>query len=282
MLMQGFEEIVERLRRSTVQVRVGRRGHGSGIIVKPEGLIVTNAHVAAFSPLQVQLWDGTRLQADLQLRDVTRDLATLRVLKSGLPATELADSDQLRIGEPVIAIGNPLGFLGALTTGVVGGIGRVPGLGPGKWIQSDVQLAPGSSGGPLASRHGVVGINTMVAGRVGLAVPSNRVSYLLERGLSPAPLGIIVRPVPITIAGRDRLGLVVLEIVKNRAADMASLILGDILIGVDGRDINELEDFEDALAGTGERPVRLQFLRGDRTHIRTVAVRPGAPNTAAA
>jgi serine protease Do len=282
MLMEGFGEIAEKLRRSTVQVKVGRRGHGSGIIVKPEGLIVTNAHVAASTPLEVHLWDGTSVAADLELRDVTRDLAILRVFKSALPAAGLADSSQVRVGEPVIAIGNPWGFLGALTAGVVCGIGRVPGLGMANWIQSNVQLAPGNSGGPLASAQGVVGINTMIAGRVGLAVPSNNVRRLLEGRLSRAPLGVVVRPVAITVTSKERLGLVVLEIVRNSAAEMASLMVGDILIGVDGKDLNSLEDFEEALVGAGERLIRLQFLRGDRTHVRTVAVRLGAPNTAAA
>lgn len=278
---EGFGEVAEKLRRSTVEVRAGRRGRGSGIIVKPEGLIVTNAHVAERGPLEVQFWDGNRVQAEFEVRDGGRDLAILRVPKSGLSAVEFADSDQLRIGEPVIAIGNPLGFLGALTTGVVRGIGPLPGLGFRKWIQSDVQLAPGNSGGPLATMQGVVGINTMVAGRVGLAVPSSSVRQLLERGLSPAPLGVVVRPVPISLMGKSQLGLVVLEIANNSAADRASLMLGDVLVGVDGKNLEALEDFDHALAGTGERLVRIHFLRGDRTHLRMVAVCLGAPQVAA-
>ena len=93
MPVPGFGEIAEKLRRSTVHVSAGRRGRGSGIIVKPEGAIVTNAHVAAFSPIEVQLWDGTRERADLLLRDAGRDLAILRVSRSGLSAAALADSD---------------------------------------------------------------------------------------------------------------------------------------------------------------------------------------------
>jgi hypothetical protein len=87
-------------------------------------VIVTNAHVAAFSPLAVELWDGTRAPARLDLCDTVRDIAILRVSLFDLPAAQLADSDQLRVGELVIAIGNPLGFIGALTTGVVHAVGR--------------------------------------------------------------------------------------------------------------------------------------------------------------
>jgi serine protease Do len=283
MPLDGFGEIAEKLRRSTVHVNAGRRGNGSGIIVKPDGVIVTNAHVAAAGPIRVQLWDGTRSPADLLLRDVERDLALLRISKSGLPAATLADSDQLRVGELVIAIGNPLGFTGALTTGVVYAIGRTPGLGFRKWVQADIRLAPGNSGGPLADARGrVVGVNTMIAAGVGLAVPSNGVSRLLERGAGRAELGVVVRPVQVTVQGKECVGLMIVEIIKSSAAEMASLMLGDILIGVEGRSLDSIEDFERALAGVGERVVRLQFLRGDRATIRTVAARIGLPSTAAA
>ena len=236
MPVPGFGEIAEKLRRSTVHVSAGRRGRGSGIIVKPEGAIVTNAHVAAFSPIEVQLWDGTRERADLLLRDAGRDLAILRVSRSGLSAAALADSDQLRVGELVIAIGNPFGFIGAVTTGVVHAVGRVPGLGPRKWDQADVRLAPGNSGGPLADAQGrVIGINTMIAGGVGLAVPSNAVLRLLSTSrieLPRYPLGVVVRPAEISMNGRMRLGLVIVEVIENSAAETASLMLGDILIGL--------------------------------------------------
>jgi serine protease Do len=297
MTVAGFGEIAEKLRRSTVEVRAGRRGHGSGIIVKPQGVLVTNAHVATFGPLDVEMWDGARASADLVLRDPGRDLAVLRIAgrtAAGLPAATLADSDQLRVGELVIAIGNPLGFTGALTTGVVHGVGRVRGLGPVKWIQADVRLAPGNSGGPLANVRGqVVGINTMIAQGLGLAVPSNTVSRLLNGGRSEAPLGVVARPVEITRGGRQRLGFLILEVVKNSAAETASLLLGDILVGVEGHAFDSIEDFERELEraqrrsrmagrGSGERVVRFEFLRGDRANVRTVAVLLGLPHLAAA
>lgn len=283
MAIPGFGEIAEKLRRSTVHVRAGRHGHGSGVIVKPEGVIVTNAHVAAFRPIEIELWDGRCSEANLSMRDAVRDVAVLRVPLSELPAAPLADSDQIRVGDLVIAVGNPLGFTGALTTGVVHALGRVPGLGPMEWIQADARLAPGNSGGPLADARGhVVGINTMIRGGVGLAVPSNTVSRLLRRRRSEAPLGVVTGPVQISVRGTARLGFMILEIVKDSAAEAASLTLGDIVIGANGHTLNSLEDLEQVLEGTGERVVRLQFVRGERSNIRTVAVRLGLMDMAAA
>ncbi len=279
----NFGEIAEKLRRSTVQVNAGRRGQGSGLIVDPAGVIVTNAHVAVSAPLEIELWNGTRAQATLSSRDATRDVAILRVALTGLPAARLADSDQLRVGELVIAIGNPLGFTGALTTGIVHAVGRVPSLGPMKWIQADVRLAPGNSGGPLANARGqVVGINTMVAAGIGLAVPSNTISRLLKGETSRASLGIVASPVQVSVNQKNRLGLAILEIAKNSAAEAGSLLLGDIIIGVNGRPLDSFDDLEGALDSDSERVARFQFLRGDRSNIRTVAIRLGYRNTAAA
>jgi serine protease Do len=276
MLPHGFGEIGETLRRSTVEVRANRRGQGSGLIVGSDGFIVTNSHVATSADATVQLWDGATHAAKLVARDGVRDLALLRIHKSGLPAAELADSDRLRVGELVIAIGNPLGFIGALTTGVVHAVGRVNGLGPMKWIQSDVQLAPGNSGGPLADSRGrVVGINTMVAAGLGLAIPSNAITKLLDLKTAGSPLGVLIRPVPMLVDGKHQLGMLVLEVVKDSAAEMASLMVGDILTGGEDLTFHSLDDFEHLLNGSGERVLRLQFLRGDRTLMRTAVVRLG-------
>jgi serine protease Do len=286
MFPPGFGEVAERLRRSTVHISAGGPGHGSGIIVRSEGIIVTNAHVASarmnFGQLTVGLWDGRSFPAEIAASDSRRDLAILRLAASELPAAPLGDSNRLRPGELVIAIGNPLGFMGALTAGVVHAVGPLPGLGPRKWIQAGVRLAPGNSGGPLADAAGnVVGVNTMVAGRLGLAVPSNEVARLL-RGESSQPLGVTLRPVRVTAEGRERLGLIVLEVAPNSAASRASLLPGDILVGGDGRFFTALEDLEDALQDSSERVLRLQFVRGDPSKIRSVAVRLGVSHSVAA
>jgi serine protease Do len=178
--MRGFGEIAEALRRSTVAVRDGRRGHGSGIIWSRNGLILTNAHVAAAGSAEIELWDGRRLPARVLLRDPWRDLALLGAHASDLPAAAIANSDGVRPGELAIAVGNPLGFAGAISTGVIHSVGPIRGMGRQRWIRAGVQLAPGNSGGPLANARGeVVGINTAIVHGLGIAAPSNSAAELV-------------------------------------------------------------------------------------------------------
>src|SRR5438270_11066313 len=117
--MRGFGEIAERLRRSTAQVFAGDRAIGSGVVWSADGAILTNAHVARGSAVRVELWDGRRFSAAVTARDARRDLALLRISADGLEPATAGDSAALRPGELVMAIGSPLGFAGALSTGVV-------------------------------------------------------------------------------------------------------------------------------------------------------------------
>src|SRR5713101_1308502 len=196
MPIHGLGEIAEKLRRSTVLVSPGGRGNGSGVIWSADGVIITNAHVAHASQMRIQLWDGREFDAALVSRDTRRDLAELRIAATNLPAATAADSAQVRPGELAIAIGNPLGFVGALTTGVIHAVGPIRRLGAQTWVQASVRLAPGNSGGPLADAHGrVIGLNTMVAGHLALAIPSNTVSQFLVAGSGDAWLGVTVHPV---------------------------------------------------------------------------------------
>jgi len=126
MALESFGQIAEQLRRSTVQVASGRRGQGSGFIVKSDGVIVTNAHVVGEANLMVRLWNGSSFPASLKTRSTRRDLAVLHIATTNLTPVTLANSDDLRVGELVIAVGNPLGFMGAVTTGIVHAIGRRP------------------------------------------------------------------------------------------------------------------------------------------------------------
>jgi serine protease Do len=283
MTQAGFGAVAEALRRTTVQVGGGGRGYGSGVILSADGLIVTNAHVVRSSHSQVQLWDGRTLEAVVTSRDLTRDLAALLASASGLPTATLADSSKARVGELVLAVGNPLGFVGALSTGIIHAAGAVRGLGMSSWLQADVQLAPGNSGGPLADAQGrVLGINTMVAGGLALAIPSNDVARFLANGPSHSLLGIEVRPVRIVVRDENRIGLLVIGVNPGGPASMASLMIGDILIGVDGVLFRSANDLEMALQGTAERILNLLFLRGDRRNIRRVAVRLGMARRVAA
>ena len=172
-MARAFGEVAERLRRSTVEVRLRGAHHqegggGSGVIATADGQIVTNAHVARGADASVRLWDGREFPATLMARDARRDLAALKVDAAGLPAATFGDSGALRVGELVMAIGNPMGFIGALTTGVVHALGGLSGFGRQSWVLADVRLAPGNSGGPLADAYGrVVGINTMIVNGLG-------------------------------------------------------------------------------------------------------------------
>jgi serine protease Do len=246
------------------------------VLWDPHGLIITNAHVASGKHMQVQLWDGREFDAVISSRDPRLDLAALGIEASGLPAAVAADSSKVRPGELAIAIGNPLGFVGALTTGVVHAVGPLRRFGPRPWIQADVRLAPGNSGGPLADAHGrVIGINTMVAGRLALAIPSNTVQQFLTGGARGSWLGVTVRPVFVPRASQRVFALAVLEVEPGSPAARASLLTGDILLGAEGGNFQSLDDLAGALHGNGPRVIRLEFLRGDYSRVRRVAVQLG-------
>src|SRR5712675_2405516 len=227
MAVTGFGEIAEKLRRSTVLVHAGGRGSGSGVIWSSDGSVSTNAHVARAAQISLQLWDGREFNATVASRDPSRDLALLRIAATNLPSVLVADSSQVRPGELAIAIGNPMGFVGALTTGVIHAVGPLQGLGTQSWVQASVRLAPGNSGGPLADAQGrVIGINTMVAGRLALAVPSNVVRQFSAGGTSDGWLGVSVHPVRLPPRDGNRFGLVLLEVEPGSPAAQASLLPG--------------------------------------------------------
>jgi S1-C subfamily serine protease len=179
--------VVENVRRSLVQITNGRRGTGAGTIWHADGLIVTNAHVVGRRSLRVTLPDGRTLPVRLLARDASRDLAALAVDATGLPTSELGQSKQLQPGQWVLALGHPWGVAGAVTAGVVIGVGPPPEmpLPQRELIQVGLCLRPGHSGGPLVDVHGrLVGINTMMAGpEVGLAVPVHVVKTFLRQAL---------------------------------------------------------------------------------------------------
>jgi serine protease Do len=269
----GFGEVAEQLRRSAVLIQAG--GSGSGVIWSTDGMIVTNAHVVRGSQVGVQLWDGREIEAKIMSRNLRHDIALLRVDANNLPAAVAADSTEVRPGELAIAIGNPLGFIGALTTGTVHAIGPLRGLGRQSWIQASLRLAPGNSGGPLADARGrIIGINTMVAGRLALAIPSNTVQDFLSAGPSDSWLGVTVHPVRVPhLGGRSRaFGLVILEIEPGSPAANASLLPGDILLGTEEKPFAATADLSKALGGCGPRVLRLEFLRGDNLRVRRVSV----------
>src|SRR5438132_1769519 len=279
MAVTGFGEIAEKLRRSTVVIHARGRGSGSGVIWSSDGTIVTNAHVVRSAQVSLQLWDGREFDATVATRDPRRDLAVLRIDARNLPLALVADSSQVRPGELAIAIGNPMGFVGALTTGVIHAIGPLRGLGSQTWVQASVRLAPGNSGGPLADARGhVIGINTMVAGRLALAIPSNAVRDFIAGGPCSAWLGVAVHPVRLPRATGRAFGLVLLEVEPDSPAAQASLMAGDILLGTEEGRFQSVEDLAAAIDGQSLRLLRLEFLRGDYSRVRRVTVRLGDSN----
>ena len=256
------------LRRSTVQVRSRRMVVGSGVIWK-SGLIITNAHVVRGSHATVELSDGRVFDAACTVRDTHQDLAALKVAAVDNRAATIGDSDSLRVGQLVLAVGNPLGIV-ALTTGIIHAIDSKDAF--SKWVQADVRLAPGNSGGPLADVQGrVIGINTLIAGGVALAVPSNVVERFVQLGEGPL-LGVTIQPVLVPLETKRIFGLLILEVHRSSLAATANLLTGDVLIGADGKLFNALEDLGKALQVAPSNNIKLDFIRGGKRM--TSVVRP--------
>jgi serine protease Do len=262
--------VAEALRRSTVQVRGARGGSGSAVVIKPQYLI-TNAHVIGGDGVDVESWEGKSHPATVVRLDRSRDLALLQAPDLDAPAAPLGDSSRLQPGSPIVAVGNPLGFIGAVSTGVVHAVGSIAGFGGREWIQADVRLAPGNSGGPLSDWNGyVIGINTMiVSGGLALAIPSRAVQAFFTRSLSGRSLGVALRPI---LMKSGEVGLMLLEITGGGAADAASLLPGDILVGANGRPFRDADDLQIEMDRPGPL-LRLDFHRGGQPNLRHVTVR---------
>jgi serine protease Do len=273
--------MVGRAHQSVVQVRARGRGVGAGVIWDEKGLVLTNHHVVAGrhrgAKTAVVLSEGREFDAGVVKSSRDLDLALLRVEggPGDLPTLPVGDSDALRVGELVYAIGHPWGRLGAVTAGVVSAIGVAGGPGGrARYVQSDVSLAPGNSGGPLLNARGeVVGINAMIFGRLALSIPSNAASAWLAGAQQPRPrLGVRVLPVeiPTSLRGADlkipEAGLMVAALDAGGPAEKAGLMVGDVLLGVDGGTPGEVDVLLDAIAGAGHS-VRLRLMRGGKISL---------------
>ncbi len=176
--------MLTRVSRSLVVIQNGHHGAGAGVIVREEGVILTNNHVAGQGRLTVGLADGRSLPASVVARRPEFDLALLHVDARGLPVALMADSRNARVGQLVFAVGHPWGQVGYVTAGILTGTGAAQTRDGRTFsiLRSDVQLAPGNSGGPLVNAVGaVIGINTMiVGGDQGIAIPSQLASVFLE------------------------------------------------------------------------------------------------------
>lgn len=177
--------IADRLQQVTVEIFCPGGG-GAGILWAPD-LIVTNAHVARASRVRIRLADDREVEARLIAADRRQDLALLRMPRVEIAPAALTDSDALRVGVLVVALGHPLGLRRTLTAGVVHAVAPSP-AGGRRWIHADLRLAPGNSGGPLADTAArVVGINTMIAGDLALAIPMNEVRRFVGMTVPDTP-----------------------------------------------------------------------------------------------
>jgi serine protease Do len=281
-LASELEALAGALRRSTVQVRGRGPGGGSGIVWGPDGLILTNAHVARGPRLEVELADGRVLPATLGARDPELDLASLRVEAHDLPAAAVGDSAELRVGQLVFAAGHPFGVTGAVTAGIVHGFGGSPG--GAEWVLADLRLAPGNSGGPLADARGrVVGVNSMISGGRAFAIPSHVVQRFLASPSATPTLGVELQPVAVRGDGGRSLGLLVLEVAPASAAERAGVLAGDVLLGAAGRRFRAGGDLRRALReASPSAALELELLRAGRPIVLPVQLEVRPPLAEAA
>lgn len=295
------EAVVAKFRPAVVQINVltqQGQGVGSGVIIDKRGYIVTNNHVIdGARQIQVALFDGKTLPAQLMGGSPPDDLAVLKVTppSSGLTVATLGDSSQLRVGQEVLAIGNPLGITQTVTNGIVSALGRTVDTIPDA-IQTDAPINPGNSGGALVDLQGkLVGIPTSAAidpqfktpaNGVGFAVPSNRVQFivpqLIESGKvtnsGRAALGVNVTDVDQILAAKNNLGIdrgvFIVNVTPGGAATQAGLKAGDVIVRVDGKDVYDVSSLGDALVTKkpGESAA-VQIYRG--TQQQTIQVKLG-------
>lgn len=305
-LSEATARLAAQARVSVAQAQVGERGIGTAIIWEvgepdatgeAEATVITNAHVVAAGrseKLTLRLHDGRVIEAHVVALDPEHDVAALRTRASGLRAATIGDSSALRLGEYVVAIGNPFGVEGAVTTGIVAAhapadpdIDLEPAQ-PSQWgwpgrrfarvelVQADIRLYPGNSGGPLLDARGrVIGVNSMVGGGLGFAIPSNTVNRFLDetgRSGQRAYLGVQAQTVPLSPAQRERAGVphtsvpLVVAVEADGPAEAAGILIGDALLTVDGRAAQTAEQLARLLnrPGLAGQPRTLEALRGGK------------------
>jgi S1-C subfamily serine protease len=270
--------VAERLTPSVANLRVSRAvrggrvlaGGGSGVVITPDGFLLTSAHVVATTDGggRASFADGRDLAFEVVGADPLSDLAVLRAVGDELLPAELGNAEELRVGQLVVAIGNPHGFAGSVTAGVVSALGRSLPTRSGSAarivdnvIQTDAALNPGNSGGALADSRGrVVGVNTAIAGvGLGLAVPINGatrqiIAALMREGRfrrAYVGIGAGERPLPPRLArelGRDRC-VEVVEVVADGPAGRAGIRPGDLLLAVDGEPVLSMNELQRLLVG---------------------------------
>src|SRR5881628_1826937 len=271
------EEFYERFFRR--RPREDARATGSGVLVDPKGYILTNNHVIENAQdITVRLSDGRKFTAKLVGRDPKTDLAVLKVdAPALLPVAELGDSDQLRVGQWAIAIGNPFGLDRTVTVGIVSATARnrVGVATYENFIQTDASINPGNSGGPLLNLDGkVIGINTAIvaAGQgIGFSIPINQAREVMRQLIASGRvvrgwLGIAIQDVTDELAGtfgvREREGVLVAEVINGGPAEAAGVRQGDVIVELNGAPIKEVPELQRRVAAVAPgQPVRLKVIR---------------------
>lgn len=292
-LGESLAKVAERARPSVVMVRDGGHGAGSGIIWRADGIIMTNHHVVARrDEAMIVTADDRELRGAVIARDPVLDLAALRVDARDAPTATIGASEDVRVGELVLAVGNPWGQRGIVTAGIISGVGEIEVAWrrtKAEYLRSDVRLAPGNSGGPLLDVHGcVIGVNAMIfGGDLSVAIPSHIATQflLVAEGRRPV-LGVGVQAVELPAAwqaatARER-GLLVVDIRRDSAAARAGLFPGDVLLDVADQPVGDPHALVYTLARQhyGAR-VPVRYLRGGALRTQAVAL-DEAPREAAA
>ncbi|HXJ77917.1 MAG TPA: DegQ family serine endoprotease [Candidatus Methylomirabilis sp.] len=274
---QFFKQFGDQPRRSV-------RSMGSGFIINPNGNIITNNHVVeSATEILVKLSDGRELAAKVMGQDAKTDLALLKIEATGLPTIALGDSSEIKVGEPVMAIGNPFGLEQTVTTGIVSATGRVIGQGPyDDFVQTDASINPGNSGGPLINARGqAIGINAAIFSQsggsvgIGFAIPSNQaktvVTQLAETGhVSRSWLGVSIQSLTPDLAKgfgvSDAKGALVAAVTDESPAMKAGIKAGDVITEYDGHKVGGAEDLPRLVADTpAGREVAVTVLREGKT-----------------
>jgi serine protease Do len=295
--------LAERLKPSLVQVRVRRpaespaegegitpeerRASGSGFLIRQDGYLVTNAHVVTEAErIQVKLADGRRFEGRLVGQDERVDLALVKIEGAGLPVADLGDSNRLRVGEFVLALGHPFGLEQTVSFGIVSRKGAplqvaAPGF---DFIQTDAAINPGNSGGPLVNMAGeVVGVNSMAArnGSIGFAIPINLVKGLLpqlaEKGkVEWGWLGVSIAEIGdedmVRYSLKEMRGVLVRQVVAGQPADKGGVKANDVILAVDGARVEEPRDLQRIISSTPVgQTVKLSVIReGKETEVAVI------------
>jgi serine protease Do len=260
---------------------------GSGVIVDPSGIALTNAHVVErATDIEVVTAEGKKHRAKLVGLDKRTDLAVLRLQGGGpYPSASLGDSDKVKVGDWVLAIGSPFGLQQTVTAGIISAKGRSIGQGPfDDFLQTDAAINPGNSGGPLVNMSGeVVGINSAILSRsggnvgIGFSIPSNMAkriyTELVARGkITRGWLGVSIQPLTPELAKsfglKEPKGVLIADVVKDSPADKAGLASGDVLLEFDGKKVDAPQDLQKIVAVTAPGkgvPVRVWRDKGEKT-----------------